>query len=601
MQTVWSRIAQTRISCHCPSCVSTAGGVARRATTTTGRRPVRLAISSTFIYSGIFAAAATTDAGFKQKRRDQWDRAIADIKHDLENTQEERDGAEETVRYTPITEEPLEALLEAASGAHHSPIWPTNTGTRLVQRNLPPQSIYATDRQRHAGLLRRWTPKKLRMTELEMDKFILRMLLHLDDLGMRTVMPSTVPESIHPFFLAPIDELKALLVYTDSQYHVTASVDADTDVSSLPPQHQYGVTYLQDDKGEYRQTARNLNSALGTLFEKRRDNNLSHAELIAKICYNLSVSSAAPTLDCWNTLLTGLMENGQDSTVAWHAINAIRHSNTRINETTMTSILKYYTAINNPVKFADFVDSMRGLNGGLACARKDITINHRGSARIYEDPATGKIVQKPYPTPGVFEALINGVLRFVGFDAALRVCRDMGSEGWGLSIRSLTLLLDDRASKADWETGCQVWEQIKHLRDESKAKGQAERLFPQTYTAMLRLCSVCNETQKFDETLREALAARHSQRKLMSLFRHERQQRPSWKLPSPTITSYKSIDQSVTKEDLGKVVPKEYSYMTPPSTTLAETQPSAEASEVSETNLEEDWLGESPTAYGATA
>ncbi|KAG9722750.1 hypothetical protein KCU73_g13892, partial [Aureobasidium melanogenum] len=85
MQTLWSRIAQTGLSCHCPSCVSAgASGVARRTTNAAGRRPVRWALSSTFVYSGIFAAAATTDAGFKQKRREQWDRAIADIKHDLD-------------------------------------------------------------------------------------------------------------------------------------------------------------------------------------------------------------------------------------------------------------------------------------------------------------------------------------------------------------------------------------------------------------------------------------------------------------------------------------------------------------------------------------
>lgn len=87
-------------------------GVSRRAGASAARANAKFMISSTFWYSGIFAAAATWDAGRKQKRRDQWDRAIADLRQDvgrevktedkLEVVEEQRLEMEEDEAYQPF-------------------------------------------------------------------------------------------------------------------------------------------------------------------------------------------------------------------------------------------------------------------------------------------------------------------------------------------------------------------------------------------------------------------------------------------------------------------------------------------------------------------
>jgi hypothetical protein len=97
----------------------------------------------------------------------------------------------------------------------------------------------------------------------------------------------------------------------------------------------------------------------------------------------------------------------------------------------------------------------------------------------------------------------------------------MGPEGWGLSIRGLTSLLDDRARNADYKVGCQIWDLIKQLQEESRAKGEPERLFARTYSAMLRLCSACEDMARFDEILQEARAAKYEHRELLKMFRQE--------------------------------------------------------------------------------
>lgn len=581
MQTLWSRIAQTGLSCHCPSCVSAgASGVARRTTNAAGKRPVRWALSSTFVYSGIFAAAATTDAGFKQKRREQWDRAIADIKHDLdqpaldkntvtqelaqtqrENEEQIQTGQEkeEIVPWKLLFDDLREAVLEDQHQEAHleGPVWPTNTGADLHRPFVAPNSIYAKPFHRETALATRWTPKKIRTTELAVDKLILRMLLHLDDLGFRKDIGIVVPTSCSDFFGTSTSQLKALLLYTNKQHmDATTFADAFAQVNDFPRQHKHGVTYRQDALGEFHHTAQNLNGALGQLFEKRKSGKLAYEELVAKIAYNLYISSAPPDLDCWNTLLGGFMDCGNIFLVN-PTLNAIRNANVRQNEITIKATLKYYMMVNSPDRFITFVGRIRGEGNGLMLSKPTITINDSGRPRLVRKE-NGKIVQKPYHTPGVFETIVQGVLHFAGFDVALRICKDMGREGWGLSIRGLTPLLDDRARNADYKLGCQIWDLIKMLQAESKTKGKPERLFARTYSAMMRLCSACNDMTRFDEVLREARAAKYEHKDLLRMFRQEMLEGssavPRLKEPSSGIQRY---IQEVALADFESIEEKE--------------------------------------------
>ena len=95
MQTLWSRIAQSGAAgsaCKCPQCLTFAGGLTRRVGAGASRRTPKYLTSSTLWYSGIFAAAATLDAGAKVRRREKWDRAIAEVRQELGKEEEERGG-----------------------------------------------------------------------------------------------------------------------------------------------------------------------------------------------------------------------------------------------------------------------------------------------------------------------------------------------------------------------------------------------------------------------------------------------------------------------------------------------------------------------------
>lgn len=495
------------------------------------------------MYSGVFAAAATVDAGMKQKRREQWERAIAEVKEDLDQAGEHGIGSEQmqiknrgrmetaTAREKEEREGQgggrggrrgrgarggeqeqddvngeAQALFEDPTlrrAMRYTPVWPTNSGPPLEQHNVPPQSDYAPEHVKEQAQWRPWTPKKLRNTELSVDRLVLRLFLHLDDMGQLKKAAMVTPASFHVLANAPRHELEAMLRHTEKQLYLlrrqadnwlSEPVPADENPDRIDVTkriHSHSANYAQDHEGRFLSSAADLHSAIKDLIAKRQADPFITAVTLAKIAYNLSVSPAPPTLAIWNTILAHLTSQ---SVVATHAskkpaelvIDAVRQSHVRMNEDTMVHILNHYVATDKSLAFTKFVGAMRGKHGGLMLARPDINITDTGAPRLVRISAD-KVVQNPYPTPRVFEALIKGVLHFAGFDAAMAICMDMGYDGWGLSIRGLMPLLHDCVRRGDWEAGDAVWRQMGKLRDKSRREGRPERIPKPAYLDILRL------------------------------------------------------------------------------------------------------------------
>jgi hypothetical protein len=191
-------------------------------------------------------------------------------------------------------------------------------------------------------------------------------------------------------------------------------------------------------------------------------------------------------------------------------IRSLHQCNLRPNETSITAILKHYTATDDPDSFVHFVQRMRGKHSGLALAHPDTRITDVSNGRLipHEDDPT-KIIQLPYPTPKVFAALIAGVTKFGGFDTALGVCKNMGEEGWGVCMSGLDPLLQDCADRKDWESGLSVWEQVQQLEAKSRRMSSnrergAERIPLQVYAAMLRLCLGSGELERYEDVWQQA-------------------------------------------------------------------------------------------------
>ena len=529
--------------------------------------------SSTLWYSGIFAAATTLDASFKIERREQWDKAIEGVKEDLGHArtpaQEVADGqwdAEEAakgpdVRYITLSfdeQDPFRYVDPSLS----PPRWPANTGTALETHRLAPLSVYTPFHRKYKAETRQWSFKKLATIQTSIEIFQLRLMQRLQERGMSEDAANAVPDDYGKRILQNVEtlvhqhSLKVEKLLNIKQAHPTLS-------DYEPPEDDVSLcNYTQDGVGNFYRIAEDLNSSLRQLFNMRSHEQISKPALFAKILYNLSISSAPPSLNTYNTLLTGLFRIDEPKLVR-HVIASMCETHMRMNEVSLSTIMNFYTKENDRASFVRLNEKIRAKHGGLALARPDIeNIRKDGRSRLMRKPdEPQKIILLPHPTPMVFGAVIDGVLKFAGFDTALAICEGMGREGWGLCMAGLTPLLQNCAERGDWTSGLAVWKQVQALKVKSRVKEGSkflsERIGLDTFAAMLRLCSSCQQQKAFDSVWSQAMTAhRHSTERLVQLVKSQGGiNMDGGTQPEAEATS--AIDYGAVPENLDNVPPRD--------------------------------------------
>ncbi|PNS18403.1 hypothetical protein CAC42_6220 [Sphaceloma murrayae] len=525
MQTVWNRVAQTRASC--PSAAhSVKTSVARQTATAAGKRPTKFLTSSTLLYSGIFAVAATTDALVKEKRRKQWDKAIAEMKEgagttDLRMQEHSRDHMVDHVD--------LDSLLDLADAEHedsqaqtHSPLmWPENTGRRYDRSTFAPQSVYASPEWRAGHISRPLSLKKVQLTELAMDKMTLRILLLLDRKSIQDIALNAFSGTFREILLRPRSDLDNMLQFIDANIRATKSIPAQAESTDFAPYRGLFSRYSKQVTQESLYNAARLEENIIAMFQMHRQGIKSSTQVLLEMLHNVTRSPALPSLECFNTMLEGLSDPIFHKVNMRMVISAMRMCHVRMNETSLISILNFNRRTNDYKDFCYYLELMQGQHGGLWQARPDVNISKISQGRLLRANILGKekIIQRMNPSPEVFQAVIEGVLHFEGFEAALETYRDMAKSGWGLSMKGLTCLLHDRVDHGDWEGGLSVWDQIKALRKRSLSNQYAERIQAGTYATMMRLCLVCDKREQYETIYREALSAQNTPGRLLQHMR----------------------------------------------------------------------------------
>ncbi|KAK6438643.1 hypothetical protein LTR95_005154 [Oleoguttula sp. CCFEE 5521] len=501
MQTIWSRIAQVRVGCRCPHCLPSTGGVTRRAGTTAANGAPRYLTSSTLWYSGIFAAAATLDAGRKVQRREKWDSAIAEVKHELavEGRVELEVPVEETAQQDVRSQDDMlvqatteylgdHDMLSSIEAEHDArpPRWPVNTGPPLQRHNLAPESVFASPARRSQNDQRAWSAKKVEIIGISIDLLQLRTLLTLHDLGYLEQALATVPQNYakHLTSYGSATRLRIRELQDDLRavWKCTPSLEGYKRSDSRVPLNSLGGVPGQ---GRTYEPPLDLNRSLETLFRQHKRYHISTVELLAKMSYTLSQTTSPPNLDTYNALLLGVSHVNL-SEISRHVITSLTLSQLRPNEITISAILDSYTKHDDASGFLRYVEKMRGKHNGLSLARPDIRITDAGKSRL-----------KPK----------EGLLHFAGFDTALGLCKSFSQEGWGICMAGLSSLLRDCAARNDWDAGKGVWEQIQGLAAQSRAnKREVQDSIPlNAFGAMLRLCLGSGEQRIYERIWREAV------------------------------------------------------------------------------------------------
>ena len=219
--------------------------------------------------------------------------------------------------------------------------------------------------------------------------------------------------------------------------------------------------------------------------------------MLSDICYGLLMSPTPPTIKTYNLLLIRFCQLRHESLVqvVWESMC---ESHVRPNETTYSTLLRFFTAMNNEVEFRKLVRRMKGYDGGVALAKQDLRIKPIAAQRVrgvrYGGHHSDLIFEKARMNQEVYESLIIGALKFMGEQSAMHYYKNMISEGWKATSEILNAILEDCCNRVDWEGACSVWQQIFAIA--GKASEQA-------YEWMLRLCQECNKYPEAYQVLQE--------------------------------------------------------------------------------------------------
>lgn len=238
-----------------------------------------------------------------------------------------------------------------------------------------------------------------------------------------------------------------------------------------------------------------LNEALYALLHgMEREKDLS--PLMTKICYNLLTSENPPNVNTYNLLLVRFCQLENEELVR-AVLASMREAHIRPNEVTHTTALRFFTTTNSASEFREYLNRMKGYNGGLALAKPGQQISPIAMDTVRSFGRDGaKLAEKARMNGEVYVSLIIGALKFLSSQIAMLYYRKMISEGWKPDTELLMAILRHCCYRSDWNAGLLVWEQILEV---------GHRASTLSYQWMLRLCQICGQKDMFDQILRDGI------------------------------------------------------------------------------------------------
>ncbi|KAG4444445.1 hypothetical protein IFR05_000036 [Cadophora sp. M221] len=471
MQVLWSRAAQARSSCSCRSCIHTATNLARRTTTAVGKRRVRVSDVVTACYSTILATAAVADMRRKDERRKEWDRVIAEAK-DGTPTLESNSGRPDQINATDANISPVFISNQKISTSNFKPI-------ALANPTTGPESALEIKLRDIGGRLA--------------DEFCF--------VGEEPDLELPSREPIKPLHLEKMQKMISRLVYNFLTASKIYSADAflgseDIQQQTLEMKERLqalmeGFTnlpsYEWNDIDEVYDRQDALNRSLQTLCRNTVANDRSSINLmLAKLSYNLLVSTSPPSMVTYNVLLAEFIRLGKPG-LAQIVVNSFMHdSELKPSRTTVKLILDHYRAKGDPHGYRSILLRMRAArktNPELRHDRPDMRIKKRelkdlhkpavqewalGTKTIHRNSA---LHEKTPRDAAVFDSQIKGCLQFQGLTAATRQIRSAFREGHQVHQDTLCSVIRACLDEANFSIGLKIirniislWEDgVEHL------------------------------------------------------------------------------------------------------------------------------------------
>jgi hypothetical protein len=477
MQALWSRAAQTRSSCRCSSCLHAVTTIARRTTTVASKRRLTFSDLFTACYSTILATAAVADARAKEDRRKEWDRVIAEAKFGMPT--KEPEVLQEI--YPQRNSKPLApndifgSHGPQSSSSLLSPVW---NGTNWVIP-LPLESKLQT----LGSQLKQ--PSRESVNSLS------------DESETRS------PEDLYSEWLDNLDselpdrEPKKQLHLDKMEQHIAWLVDRfllKADIFSIQdiPQGSYdcnirrqmkemaqrieqlkkGFTqlpaYTWDDMEAVSEQRSSLHRALTALCRKTSPDESSIRLMLAKICYNLLISTAPPNMTTYNILLSELnrLQRPDLAQIVLHSF--FFESKYKPRKSSVILMIEHCSAKKDRRGLQAIIQRMRGANGDMRVRKRAVIDLPNPSIKDWA--LTNKVIhrdgclsQKTPRDPQVFDALISASLSLLGVKSAILYIRAALREHGHVSSETLCKVIGACCAQFNFQRGVSLLRTILSL------------------------------------------------------------------------------------------------------------------------------------------
>ena len=559
MQTLWARVAQSRCSCNCSSCFSSATTVSRK----TAAAPIRRRLGADDVFAAFFStvafASAIADSNRKDAKREEWTRVIKEARRDLRalKADQQRRIANLAHPVPPALAAPHE---ERSTVDGKSWVEVLDWGEEEIQdrralgyedwQGLPLDVLRTASRGQIEDLLRRhshhfpkfksphgpdvWSTvtwpyhiKKMKTLEWSIAQLALDLMSGVPESQAWSLsnVRGVAEEVMSQLSIMTTDEIAPRRSYI-SHLLLTLARRKDRDEYfhrfESPKYPNYSGSEANLPNG-----ADQLNGKLHSLLEHTTDGRSTRiTELLPKICYYLLTSSSPPNIHTYNLLISEFAGARRDDLI--HCLlRSMYRTHMRFNEVTHAETLRHYVRTKDRFRFDRHVQRMAGFEEGLEEAHPQLDIpdllkfQYRVRVTRYstdqlpadeyhefsdlgksdllalKKEAKVRVYQKARCNLEVHQALIHGALFFHRTPEAMKHYRRMVSEGWEPDQEILLGILRYCMLDREWEAGCAIWRRLQAFGLSIDERGVA---------LMIQLCQRCNKHEGILEILRYCIS-----------------------------------------------------------------------------------------------
>ncbi|KAI9809207.1 MAG: hypothetical protein M1825_002498 [Sarcosagium campestre] len=528
MQNIWARAVQLGSRCRCPSCFShanaSASPVTRRVGSAASRGKFRYGDVMTGCYSTIIATATILDSKYKQARRNELDRMIDETTSDINDLRRQNEGTSSIALKESATGTGRasntwrEKFLNAGSNKRHDEAWceavmlvasdfnqerrfkdgsharSSNWGSTETLSTLADGTENEARRHRHSF----W---QLMVQERSVAHLVASILLlvrpsGLVDIpaGLRSTGQDQAWKKDYHQMCQRMQDIKDLL---SSKIHAPQNTHAP----NLPRYWGRGAEPCLDE-------GRELNKSIRRHLDDHNAKKAGFELTMAKICYNLLVSTTPPNTDTYNLLIITLTRLRRNDLVRL-VIRSLLESRITPTDVTISAIVNFYAKTFDKKGLTAFLQPMRGekldlgpgpapgwdenRSFGLGFARNPVDVKEQRYGREADMQErmcvkqAGKLVSLAPRNQVVFGALIACALRFQWVRQAKSWLRDMLRQGYPPNLYILTSLLKACLVTLDWRSALVVWDLVNEI----------DVIDARAYAMMLNICKSCEKQREF--------------------------------------------------------------------------------------------------------